>query len=313
MKQTLLSLCLLASFSAFAQDPIVQNGQFDQIPKAEGSSDCACSHWINKDLGDQGETSSTGVESPNKALKFDNFESDLIYQEVAVLPNTEYKLTYSARVDDDVDPDVTPTTLEIRILKGSGYSEDYEITYYTDATIKPTSGFGYTDIEDVEDETNNIAVTTLAHPGEDSYTEYELVFNTGDETSIAIFARGTGRPETIPDDASDSRPWQWSSGEDEAFLDYLTLTNETLSVSDNVFAAGLKVYPNPANSEINIKTENNIQIQSVQLYNVLGSKVLSTTELVNDRLDISGITSGIYILKVNGENNGSISKRIVIE
>ncbi|QDO92654.1 T9SS type A sorting domain-containing protein [Formosa sediminum] len=313
MKQTLLSLCLFASLSAFAQQPVLYNGQFDQIPKAPGSSDCSCSHWINKDLGDQGETSSTGVEDPNKALKFDNFESDVIYQEVAVLPNTEYKLTYSARVDDDVDPDVTPTTLEIRILKGSGYREDYDIIYYSDATIKPTSEFGYSDITEVEDETNNIVVTTLTHPGEDSYTEYELTFNTGDETSIAIFARGTGRPDTAPDDASDSRPWLWSSGEDEAFLDYITLTNNTLSVKDNALASGLKVYPNPVTSELNIKSENNIAIQSVQLYNVLGAEVLSVNKLINNTINVSNLTSGIYILKVNAENNASTSKRIIIE
>ena len=164
MKKTLLLLCLMASFSIFAQDPVVQNDVFDEIPKNSGS-DCSCSHWMNKDLGDQGETSGSGLTTPNKAVKFDNLEADLIYQEVEVLANTEYKLTYAVRINDDIDPAVTPSSLEMRILKGSGYEAGYSIVYYTDATLKPSSGFGYTDIAVAELAGNNIIIETVSYPG----------------------------------------------------------------------------------------------------------------------------------------------------
>jgi len=308
MKKTLLLLCLMASFSIFAQDPVVQNDVFDEIPKNSGS-DCSCSHWMNKDLGDQGETSGSGLTTPNKAVKFDNLEADLIYQEVEVLANTEYKLTYAVRINDDIDPAVTPSSLEMRILKGSGYEAGYSIVYYTDATLKPSSGFGYTDIAVAELAGNNIIIETVSYPGNTDYTVYEFTFNSGSETSIAIMGRGIGRPTTAPDDG---KPYDWSSGEEEIRLDYLTLINQDALSTQDFFASSLKIYPNPAKTTITIKSPDQTQIDSVELYNILGLRVLSTTNLVNDSIDVSEMATGVYLLKVNAGTN-SVTKRIVIE
>ncbi len=308
MKKTLLLLCLMASFSIFAQDPVVQNDVFDEIPKNSGS-DCSCSHWMNKDLGDQGETSGSGLTTPNKAVKFDNLEADLIYQEVEVLANTEYKLTYAVRINDDIDPAVTPSSLEMRILKGSGYEAGYSIVYYTDATLKPSSGFGYTDIAVAELAANNIIIETVSYPGNTDYTVYEFTFNSGSETSIAIMGRGIGRPTTAPDDG---KPYDWSSGEEEIRLDYLTLINQDALSTQDFFTSSLKIYPNPAKTTITIKSPDQTQIDSVELYNILGLRVLSTTNLVNDSIDVSEMATGVYLLKVNAGTN-SVTKRIVIE
>jgi len=312
MNKTLLLLCLMTSFSILAQDPVVQNDAFAEIPKEPGTSDCSCSHWINKDLGDQGETSASGLTSPNSAVKFDDFESDLIYQEVEVLANTNYKLTYAVRFNDGADPDVTPSSIEMRILKGSGYESGYTPVYYTDATIKPTSGFGYIDITVAELAANNIAIDTQVHPGNSDYLVYEFDFNSGSETSIAIMGRGIGRPNTPPADASDSRPWLWSSGEDEIRVDYLTVINQDALSIQEFSAANLKVYPNPAKSNITIISSNQSQVDSVELYNILGSKLKTYSSLVDNTINISEMSSGIYLLKVNSGNN-TVTKRILIE
>lgn len=319
MKQTLLTLCVLASFSAFAQEtqPVVQNGNFYEIAKSSGNI-CGCSQWINKDLGDQPGSSTSGLtdeekeyntnnDPDKKALKFDAGQADLMYQEIAVVQNKYYKLTYEGRITD-VDEEKTPSKLEVRVLKGSGYIDGYIPTYYTDSTLQPQRDFGYEDIAEAEKADNNLIEETITYPGDDNRVFYEYTFNSGDETSIAILSRGVGGGVGFED-------YNWSTGDATNYAYSIQLENlgSTLSVSDNIFAAGLKVYPNPANSEINIKSENNMQIQSVELYNVLGSRVLSTSELTNDRLDVSGMTSGIYILKINAENKTSVSKRIVIE
>ncbi|WP_405564516.1 T9SS type A sorting domain-containing protein [Polaribacter sp. Asnod6-C07] len=225
MKKTLLFFVTLISISLFAQDPVIYNDTFSEIPKAEGTSDCSCSFWINKDLGDQAETSNWN-SSTIQGVKFDNAESDLIYQEVAVLANTEYKLTYRYRIGDPDDNSVE-SKIEFRILAGSGYKADYTPVYYDDATTKPTSGFGYETIADVENSANNLKVEEVIYPGDDDDYIAEFTFNSGDNTSIAILGRGIGRPNTPPSDASDSRPWQWSSGDQETRLDYIKLTNES--------------------------------------------------------------------------------------
>ncbi|MFB9054992.1 T9SS type A sorting domain-containing protein [Formosa undariae] len=319
MKQTLLSLCLMASLSVFAQEtqPVVQNGNFYKIAKSSGS-ECGCSQWINKDLGDQPGSSTSGLTTEEKeyneandpdknALKYDAGQADLIYQEIAVVPNKYYILTYEGRIDS-VDDDQTPSDLEIRILKGSAYVEDYSPTYYTDATEQPQRDFGYRDISETEKTENNLIEEIIKYPGDNNRVFYQYTFNSGDETSIAIMSRGIGGNAGYGD-------YNWSTGDATNYVYSITLENigSTLSVSDNAFAAGLKVFPNPASSSINIKSGNGTQINSVELYNVLGSKVLSASNLVNNAIDVSEIASGIYILKVNGADRTSVSKRVIIE
>lgn len=83
-----------------------------------------------------------------------------------------------------------------------------------------------------------------------------------------------------------------------------------LNVSKNEIE-GLKIYPNPAKDYITIESKN-VKLTSVELYNVLGSKILSQKALTNNRLNISGVSKGIYMLKVNAEG-ASTTKKLVIE
>ena len=84
-----------------------------------------------------------------------------------------------------------------------------------------------------------------------------------------------------------------------------------LSIEDEIISS-FRVYPNPANTSIAITTSNGSDIDSVELYNILGLRVLATTKLVNDSLDVSEMSTGVYLLKINSGNN-SVTKRIVIE
>jgi hypothetical protein len=71
------------------------------------------------------------------------------------------------------------------------------------------------------------------------------------------------------------------------------------------------VYPNPTNGVINIL--NTTIIESVQVYNIMGSIILS--EIVNSNqviLDLSDIDNGLYLIKTNF-NNGSESLNKVIK
>ncbi|MEP3838789.1 MAG: T9SS type A sorting domain-containing protein [Algibacter sp.] len=51
---------------------------------------------------------------------------------------------------------------------------------------------------------------------------------------------------------------------------------------------------------------------SVEMYSLIGQKVISKTNLVNSKLDISNLNRGIYILKVNA-TDGSLTKKIIVE
>lgn len=83
----------------------------------------------------------------------------------------------------------------------------------------------------------------------------------------------------------------------------------TLSI-DDVNISDFKVYPNPANDFINIESKN-IKVSSVDMYNVLGAKVLSS-ELTNNRVNVSNLVKGVYFMKINSEG-GSATKKVVIQ
>ena len=72
-------------------------------------------------------------------------------------------------------------------------------------------------------------------------------------------------------------------------------------MSQNIF-----VFPNPAHDSINIETE--FEIESVEIYNVQGQIVLTTNQ---KEINISNLTSGIYMVRIQSINNSSITKKLI--
>ncbi|MCB0452862.1 MAG: T9SS type A sorting domain-containing protein [Aequorivita sp.] len=74
---------------------------------------------------------------------------------------------------------------------------------------------------------------------------------------------------------------------------------EILGVSENALE-GFAYYPNPTNGALSLKSVNNID--SVAIFNLLGQSVLSSKiGATTTDLDISGLTTGTYIMKVTVE------------
>ncbi|WP_179339284.1 T9SS type A sorting domain-containing protein [Winogradskyella ludwigii] len=84
------------------------------------------------------------------------------------------------------------------------------------------------------------------------------------------------------------------------------LTIETLGIEDEDLVSQFKMYPNPAHSIVNIETK--LQIENVEVYTILGNKVLETT---SKHIDVSQLAEGTYTLKVSSER-GTLSKKLII-
>lgn len=82
---------------------------------------------------------------------------------------------------------------------------------------------------------------------------------------------------------------------------------ETNVIADELFKDGIYVYPNPAKNRINIKIPNERLFQ-VNIYNLLGKKILSTKK---KNVDISYFKNGIYIIKITTQKNELITKKII--
>lgn len=319
MRTKLLFTALLTTALAFAQDPAVINDGFEKIPKNPGSSDCSCTGWINKDLGDQAESSTnSGASGTSGAIKFDGQEADAMYQEFEVIANTDYVINYNYQFKNDSgfggidEPPLAgvDSELELRILKGSAYDSGYTILYQdpSDLDSYRSSGFGYETIADVENAANNlIPVVIKTNPGNSDWHDASINFNSGSETSIAIFGRGIGL-DIAP---IDGKSYDWSNADQEIRLDFLVTTNATELSTNDVLASNLKIYPNPAQDYIQIDT-NNINVSSVEMFSLVGQKVISGKKLINSKLNISSLNRGIYLLKVNTEN-GSLTKKILVD
>jgi hypothetical protein len=85
--------------------------------------------------------------------------------------------------------------------------------------------------------------------------------------------------------------------------------NQSLGINDSRDTAVFKVYPNPTNDVITIASAQN-EISQISLYNMQGQlllnkKMSSTTAL---DVDLSVYSSGIYLLKVNGNQTIRIVK-----
>ncbi|WP_310991177.1 T9SS type A sorting domain-containing protein [Aequorivita marina] len=84
--------------------------------------------------------------------------------------------------------------------------------------------------------------------------------------------------------------------------DYSIEVTENLGVTENNAFAGFSFYPNPTSDVVHLKATSSIETAS--LYNLLGQEVLSVNmNTTSSELNLSGLTSGTYILKVsvNGE------------
>jgi uncharacterized repeat protein (TIGR01451 family) len=83
------------------------------------------------------------------------------------------------------------------------------------------------------------------------------------------------------------------------------------STSVQTVNANVSVYPNPAKEELFISINNlkSNAISYLEIYNIAGQKVLDQSILQNNtKLDLSGLSKGLYLLKMNVEGTVSTVK-----
>ncbi|MFK7781212.1 T9SS type A sorting domain-containing protein [Psychroserpens sp.] len=81
-------------------------------------------------------------------------------------------------------------------------------------------------------------------------------------------------------------------------VDWLENNLITLGV-ENFTVEGLKIYPNPAENILNIKTDRN-EILNLTILDVVGKEVIQTSLESTTRIDVSKLEAGIYLIKFDG-------------
>ena len=85
------------------------------------------------------------------------------------------------------------------------------------------------------------------------------------------------------------------------------LSNIALSYNSfNSNSLKFSLYPNPANSILNIDLAN--ELQSVEIYSLQGQKVLSST---SKQFNVSDLSSGMYMVRVQDTDGGVATQKFV--
>ncbi|MDA9126799.1 PKD domain-containing protein [Flavobacteriaceae bacterium] len=129
-----------------------------------GNTDATKDPWRNSNLGGVIQVSSSSSFDGGGASKYPTDGSRIAYQELIVTPNTDYRVTY--KYSQEVNSN--NATVTVSILGGS-VNDPMDIA---DATIESFEGSNAT--------------------GKSDFTTKNLIFNTGANTTIAIFVNNSG-------------------------------------------------------------------------------------------------------------------------
>ena len=113
-------------------------------------------------------------------------------------------------------------------------------------------------------------------------------------------------------------------GNFNGFVDDLKIYDRAISASEitNLYNSGttlsssnfsqnnleVKLYPNPVRDILNIEIENDIQ--SIEIYNIQGQKVLSSNQ---KQINVSDLATGMYMVRIQDIDNNIATKKIVIK
>ena len=92
--------------------------------------------------------------------------------------------------------------------------------------------------------------------------------------------------------------------------DFEVAYNQVLAL-DNFKNASIKIFPNPIKDTFSISVDAfAAESLSIQIYNILGQLVFENSKLLSKNIDSKNLKNGIYILKIQYENQQKTVKLI---
>ena len=79
---------------------------------------------------------------------------------------------------------------------------------------------------------------------------------------------------------------------------------------ETINGLGLNIYPNPANEYLMISCTE--QIVAAQISNLIGEQVISVSGQTN-RLNISELSTGVYIIQIRTQSGKTVTRKFIKE
>ena len=209
---------------------------------------------------------------------------------------------------EDLDGDTNLDILATEISFGGGPSgnlywyEDNGAGGYTETTFNPTTNNpSVAQAKDLDNDglvdiilssgalTDVIDLVWFKNNGDGTFGTEQVIDNTQAQVYVYNVADFDGDMDL--DIASNAY------GADN--LNYIENLLETLSI-ENFDTSSFKIYPNPTKGILNFEGLNASSIK-ISVFDVLGKSVLTKTLTIEDSLDVSELSNGIYTITVNGK------------
>jgi glucose/arabinose dehydrogenase len=94
------------------------------------------------------------------------------------------------------------------------------------------------------------------------------------------------------------------------------IKDATIGINDINFENDISIAPNPAKNQTIIKSKSgNYKLKDIQIFNILGKMILNVkmNNVTEYQLDVDKINEGIYIIKIDLNNNKTKVKKLIIE
>jgi len=144
----------------------------------------------------------------------------------------------------------------------------------------------------------------------------EIVFEIKDSDAATAFTHGTlFRLSIHPDIGFENDPAVQvldDAGTIAGYIDEIQILDANpLSTSSFEWEKNISIFPNPAQSSFTITTRNNVEIENVSVYTLLGKQVQNLTRINSSEYDISNLASGVYVVRMLDSSGGVASKKLI--
>lgn len=149
------------------------------------------------------------------------------------------------------------------------------------------------------------------HNGCDTIPTVDTITSNGDQIIRERYLNCQDSAETIiMNVVGNSHTWHASATNE--FWKFIRKYNKcavTTGISNILNNKELKIYPNPANTILFIKTEDN-SLSQYQIYNSIG-QMLKQGKLTENSVDVSGLPKGIYFIQLNFKNGQMFNLKFI--
>jgi len=164
-------------------------------------------------------------------------------------------------------------------------------------TQQPTNGYQYDYDDYAFSLTNNGSINVVINNSFNGNLPFRIL----NSNFISVYSNSvdanTSNTYTIPLNAGQYYIEFYAAPTNTSYLNpYIFIIQNALSNDDRMVSNNITVYPNPTNSKINIKSES--KFDEVEIYTVIGQKVISNKISENQEIDLSELTSGTYLIKL---------------